>query len=377
MTSILITATALLFVSCNNEESIDTPKLESASLSKSEVVDVLKNIDIDVVLAQEIHRFVTDAMTWGRDEKISFKNILSDKNPTRAAGPSIIKERLRILSSKRTQTRATGENNLNETDLLSVLGNSDFIIYWPYSEDWDGKELPTLVAAPNDEDAQEAYGYKVCFENKKMFFEKTLVDEDYMMQHPVWVINEEKEDSDVIYLPTSDITVKEKSKPKYANTTSDDSIYVWKLNRMKVTHQYDGAFKGGSDIDIQVAYPALTGYVAMINKFRVNFSRKTIRKKRWKDINQILNYNWRKEQITNGLLISEYDPAGVEITIEMVLSKKNENGTSASVTAKFKIQNHDEQIAQTPLDRSYILRHDTLYFDRNRVTMVAPIIAEE
>ena len=51
---------------------------------------------------------------------------------------------------------------------------------------------------------------------------------------------------------------------------------------MRVTHQYDSWIAGGSEIDIQVAYPILDGYVAGTNRYRLNFTRKDIKNKKWK-----------------------------------------------------------------------------------------------
>lgn len=367
-------AAGMLAVSCSNDESMEAPQTVQ-SLTKTEVVNVLKDINIDAALASEIHGFVSDAMASGRDEKISFNKMLSGDVKTRANGQTLIAKRIKSLITSKTKTRSVN-GALADANLINELTDSDFIIYWPYSENWDGKELPTLVAAPEDEDAEEAYGLRIIEGNDGLQYERVLVNEDYAELHPVWVVNQEVEDPNVVYAITSDASTEEENAPMYIKKRSEaNTLYVWKMTRMKVTHQYDGLFYGGSEFDIQVVYPVLPGYAAITAKNRVNFSRKTIRKEKWKDVNVLLNTNWKEEQITNALIITESDD-GDPITITSTVTSKLDNGTQIGSSISFTITDEDDMITQQPLDRDYVLQHSELSFDSGRVSVVVPIEAE-
>ncbi len=375
VSSLVLTA-GMLAVSCSNDESMEAPKTVQ-SLTRTEVVNVLKDINIDAALASEIHGFVSDAMASGRDEKISFNKMLSGDVKTRANGQTLIAKRIKSLITSKTKTRSVN-GTLADANLINELTDSDFIIYWPYSENWDGKELPTLVAAPEDEDAEEAYGLRIIEGTDGMQYERVLVNEDYAELHPVWVVNQEVEDPNVVYAITSDASIEEENAPMYIKKRSEaNPIYVWRLKSMKVTHQYDGLFRGGSDFDIQVVYPISTGNVSMPSKIRVHFSRKDIRKKRWKDVNVLLNSNWLLNQITNGIVLTEGDRGGDDVSIKLSVQFKDPvSGITSSVECSVTYKSNDEYIGQLMLNRDYMLQNSTLTFDNNRVTMVAPISVE-
>jgi hypothetical protein len=185
-----------------------------------------------------------------------------------------------------------------------------------------------------------------------------------MQKHPVWVITDKEPDDGVIYLKSIE-------SDKLITRATRQTGYLWNLDSMQVTHQYDGVFSGASDIDIQIAYPVLPGYSGTVNKFRVSFPRKTIRKKKWKYINMPLNTDWTSNQITNGILVTESDP-GDNVNVTMSYAYQDGNNTfSGNVVTT--IGEDDEMIGQTSLARSYILSFGRYSFDSNHVNMVMPI----
>lgn len=361
---------AYMFVtSCSNEEDLEPSSSNVCDLTREDVVDLLKDVDIDIALSKEIHNFVSNSLSVGRDEDIRIGTMLSTE--TRSNGQTLFAQRLKQTLKKHSITR--GDIDESDVHLLDKLVSSDFIIYWPYSEDWDGKELPTLVAAPKDKNVEEAYGLKITQENGRKVYQKILLNEEYAMKHPVWVINEKKDDTNVTYLITSE---EDEELPMFTRSATD-SIYVWKLTRMKVTHQYDTWFYGGSEFDVQVAYPVLPGYTAAMTTVRVEFSRKTIRKENWKYFNHYLNTNWRPEQINNGLSIFEKDdgdPMEVSITVNY---KINDYSTGSS-TIKWTISDDDDHIGQLVVDRDFIIQNgeEVLLFDNSRVRIIAPLIPQ-
>lgn len=368
--TVAILVAGMLTTACRNEDTVGDFTPENENITKTNVVELLKEIYIDDALAQEVHSYVTNALASGHDEEIRFTKILSDQ--TRNNGQSIMAERLKQLVTEHVATR--NNNDGFDTDMLKTLANSDFIIYWPYSDDWDGCEMPTLVAAPENEDAEEAYGIKIVQEGDVISYEKVLVNEEYTMQHPVWVVNKKKEETGVVYAPTSYMDdygpVRQSVKRSAGNP-----LYVWKMTGMRVTSHHDGVFYGGDEYDIQVVYPKLPGYAEITAKFRVEFSRKEIRKGRWKFPNILLNTNWREEQVTNALIILESDD-GNPITIGATVTAKLDDGTQVGTTTSITITDDDDIICVQPIDRDYALQNEGYYFDGGSVIVAAPIIVE-
>jgi len=368
LASYMLLAMGLLTTSCSNDESMETPNAEvTQQMTRSQAVDILRNMNFDHALSKEIHGCVTNSLASGRDEYVRLSELMSKE--TRSGGQSLFATRLINLFMDKYITRS-----IEAEDMLKELTNSDFIIYWPYSEDWDGEELPTLVAAPDNEDATEAYGTKITRDGYKLRCDTVLVDEDYAMKHPVWVINTKKEDPNVAYIPMSNGEDGD-SDECLTTRAAGNPLYVWKMTRMKVTHQYDGLFNGGSEFDIQAVYPNLPGYAAISTKHRVNFSRKDIRKERWKDLDLLLNSNWREDQITNALIITEWDN-GNPITIGTTVKSKLDDGSELSASIGVTITDDDDPIVQQTLDRDFVFQNSVYSFDSGKVTAVIPINVE-
>ena len=75
------------------------------------------------------------------------------------------------------------------SEWLDRLAESDVQIYWPFSESWDGEELPVITFDPED-DSEVNIGYRIT-EDSEGFrrIEEVLVDESVAMEAPVWVVN--------------------------------------------------------------------------------------------------------------------------------------------------------------------------------------------
>lgn len=362
----ILTTIVLFLISCNSDDLMIKSNYNdecNETLSKETVFKLLFQIGIDEDLCSEIHTLIEQEVKSGNDENIVFRDILAEKQTTRSNNTSILKNRLLALLEHTRATEASCSSNI-----IAQLEHSNIFIYWPYSEDWDGKELPTLVIAPEDEDVAVCQGWTLVNESNEIKAYPRIINEDYAMKHPVWVINQAKEDSNnweyrvvPIQTRTTSSTVQNTSNP-------------WQVTRMRVTHQYDSWIAGGSEIDIQVAYPILDGYVAGTNRYRLNFTRKDIKNKKWKSLTDIyLNTNWRPEQITNYLVISESDGGSkVEIPASVKYNNKD-NGVEFNASVKITIESHDERIAQSSIDRDFMLTKDTLSFDNGRVSMIMPI----
>lgn len=372
LASSMLLAMGLLTTSCSNDESMETTNAEvTQQMTRSQAVDILKNMNFDHALSEEIHGCVTNSLASGRDEYVRLSELMSKE--TRSGGQSLFATRLINLFMDKYITRS-----IEAEDMLKELTNSDFIIYWPYSEDWDGEELPTLVAAPDNEDATEAIGVKIIQGGGEVSYEDVLVDEDYMMQHPVWVVDTKAENPNVVYITPSNGENEISRAPRNITRVGTDTIHVWRLQKMQVTHQYDGPFKGGPDIQIHVSYPSVSGSVNTTSVHQIDFSRKDVKKKRWKDVNLVLNTDWTKNQIDNGIFIIEQDWDGksANVTSTLSLTYQDDNGFQGTTNVTIKYSTNDEFIAHDVRKRSYMLHHSDMSYDNNQVNMIAPLETE-
>lgn len=372
LASCMLLAMGLLTTSCSNDESVETPNAEvTQQMTRSQAVDILRNMKFDHALSEEIHGCVTNSLASGRDEYVRLSELMSKE--TRSAGQSLFATRLINLFMDKYITRS-----IEAEDMLKELTGSDFIIYWPYSEDWDGEELPTLVAAPDNEDAAEAMGVKIIQDGGDVHYEDVLVDEDYMMQHPVWVVDTKAENPNVVYITPSNGENEISRAPRNITRAGTDTIHVWRLQKMQVTHQYDGPFKGGPDIQIHVSYPSVSGSVNTTSVHQIDFSRKDVKKKRWKDVNLVLNTDWTKNQIDNGIFIIEQDWDGksANVTSTLSLTYQDDNGFQGTTNVTIKYSTNDEFIAHDVRKRSYMLHHSDMSYDNNQVNMIAPLETE-
>ena len=74
-------------------------------------------------------------------------------------------------------------------DYIDALESSDIQIYWPFSEDWDGKTPPVITFDPGD-GSETNVGYKTIVDAQgNRTVTEVIVDEKMASEQPVWVIN--------------------------------------------------------------------------------------------------------------------------------------------------------------------------------------------
>lgn len=389
--AMLLCATMVAFLSaCSNYDynwtESDSTKQDfpnEKNITTRGIAKFIARINKDVPLCKEVQTMVKNSIINGRDEAITFKEILqSDFNGTRASNCSLLKHRIQNRFSK-DLTRSSPEveeeeyEQIEEDEMMEVpeeiedLIGSDCQIYCPYSEDWEEGEEPVIAYMPeDDEDGDVCYAY---YEREDMegctILDSILIDENYAQMHPVWIINKIKPLPEGSYyaVPVS-------SNANDSSTIATpviNNVYCWTLTQMQVTKNYDSWLAGGSEFDFQIIFPELTGYTCTINKFRVTFTRKEIKRKTIKNYDIILNSNWRVEQKTNGIIIYEGDPS-TRIK-EGKITTRNDNG---NIETTFTYGNYDDFVGQTSIDREFMLSssNDFYAIDGGHIKLKMPVI---
>ena len=175
----------------------------------NEVVEILTLLPISQQQLNEVHAAVSSSSDNGYDEEYMMGDLFrspgsgvgdkSAKSPNAYEAPmrELICDAVKNLSDKSSGTRADHEelNVLRTLDrigpeaFLSALERSDMQIYWPFSEDWDGSQMPIMTYDPED-GSDSNIGYRLV-EGDDGFrhVEEVLVDEAMAKKSPVWVVN--------------------------------------------------------------------------------------------------------------------------------------------------------------------------------------------
>lgn len=339
-----------------------------SGIQLSSVAYMLSDLSFDINVCNEVHGAVTDALRCGLDESYYFHEIL-DGRENKIATKSYDNSGLGAiiydyLSSIQTKSTDAG---LIDADLLM---NSDIQIYWPYSENWDGVSMPAITFAPEDESQDWNYAYVM--DNGKI--DTIVVNEEYMEQHPVWIINK----SDIPYdaLPNfvngefvknnvAYIRSAENSDEEFPTfvpqTKSGEPVYTVYLGKMMSEKQHDSVWSGGSEFvvqcgavgDLQITNEnQLTSSNIKVTTMTVLLSRKDIKNKKWKTMNSILVSNWYPNELNAAFMVHEDDNSG-EIHVEkFTLSVKL--GKIFSINIDLKRQMQDDYIYKTVYDRNFI-----------------------
>ena len=177
---------ALVFgaVSCNSidKSEFDISQNLKGGEQRENIARVIASMEIDNAEVSKIHAGVLKALDEGLHETYFMKELMCEDS-------KIVK--------RETQTSAFIEyieklenNDDSLTQLLEYYkeGNNANIlqIYWPFSENWDGKTKPAITFLP--EDNTQATNKAYYMEDGKL--KSVEVDRNYAMSHPVLIINE-------------------------------------------------------------------------------------------------------------------------------------------------------------------------------------------
>lgn len=168
------------------------PEPDAPALSLKGLAKMFTELPIDASHLREVYDAVGHSSGNGYDEEYTMNCILSNpgagvgdnEGPTRAAAyANPLRNLIRDYYGQNPPTRGSVD------ELLERLAESDYQLYWPYSEDWDGKTFPIITWDPGF-GAESGYGYEVTMTSDSIRIVNTVyVDETVARKRPVWVLN--------------------------------------------------------------------------------------------------------------------------------------------------------------------------------------------
>lgn len=165
-----------------------------------QVARILSELPLDKQHLEEVRTAVQASSSNGYDEEYTMRDLFAD--PGRGVGddrlPSKSDSRqfqspLRDLIEQHVRssitTRATSSGTPDPDRFLDALMSSDVQIYWPFSDSWNGTQMPVITFDPEDgSDANVGYRLLVS-EGGTRRVEELIVDEVMARESPVWVVN--------------------------------------------------------------------------------------------------------------------------------------------------------------------------------------------
>ena len=319
----LVSVALLSFQACDETDPLmvspETPS-EELSVTPASVARMLSGLPLTIDQVREVWDGAMASSANGYDEEYTFKDMFAF--PGRRVGDDLIG----------TRSAATYPFPLSSM-VSDNLASSGLQIYWPYSESWDGKSLPTITYCP--EIALESnVGYlREELPDGSWIVKEMVVDEDYARCHPVWVIGWNDDAGAVTP------QVAEAIRPESATRAATD-FKTLRLKEFKAHVQYDSWLAGGSEFYIKCgSLKAFTAdIVADLSKYNPEITDLMIKVKR-AQTGKALRYN--------SVIVSEWSSQLTECAFLMIEDdggKVTSWKSSGKVTIKSKSYGFDVEI---------------------------------
>lgn len=262
---ILIISALMLTLSCeilDNDPDKHVKEDYDVYVELEDMAAILANIPLDDDHLNEVHNAVSSSCGNGYDEEYTMRDLFT--SPGSGVGDVEVKSAgqyhrpLRDLIEEylRESPPVKSAEHPDPDAYLAALTESDIQIYWPYSENWDGEQLPVITFDP--EDGSEAnIGYRLIKDSDGLRrVEEMVVDETTARTQPVWVVNR---NSDAGY---KTLEMLRKENPEWGDgggnivirpqmSKSTDSCRSLLLKEFTMKRNYDSWFGGASEFFVK------------------------------------------------------------------------------------------------------------------------------
>ena len=229
-----------------------------------DVAQMIAALPIQSEQLQEVYAAVSTSTANGYDEEYMLRDLFvnpgagvgQDEDTKAGSYSRPMKDLIREYLSEKYVTKA-GEPDYSQIDTyIDQLASSGAQIYWPYSENWNGKSLPILTYDPGN-NSETNTGYEIVINaDGSRSVEELIVDEEVAMSRPVWVINNNDDSS------FKSLEMRRKEDPDWGrggtvlvksgdSEADDDDVHTLILKDFMMTRNLDSWFGGGSEFFIK------------------------------------------------------------------------------------------------------------------------------
>ena len=353
-------------------ESRETPP----AVPLEELAEIFSGLPFGPEQMHEVSDAVGASVENGYDEEYTMADLFTvpgagvgdDRLETRSGAPRKtysrpMKDLLADNLKERFSTR--GPDGPSAEEYMALLTDSDLQIYWPYSENWDGKTYPVITYDPAD-GSNNNVGYRLDVRSDgSREVSKVNVTEEFARENPVWVINR---NDDAAY---SSVELLRRQDPSWGTSGGsvvikgtawpDDDMKTLKIKNFKALRNYDSWFAGGSEFFIKCGsvekFTASTEaemklYNPHVTDFMMEIRRGQVGK--ILPFNAILVTDWSPQMEKCAFLITE-DDGGTRTTWKASIAVKF-SSKSYGIEVNIPVNLHDDIVWRGSLSSKYIMK---------------------
>lgn len=347
---------------------------DPAPVPLEELAQIFSCLPLGQEQLDEVHTAVTSSLGNGYDEEYTMADLLTspgagvgERPAGTKAGAGRWQRPLRTLLEEYLErsyaTRAAG-TPAGVSEYLSALTQSDLQIYWPYSEDWDGRSLPVVTFDPGG-NMTANIGYEMHDDGS---VKEIVVNEETAMKRPVWVINR-NDDSGY-----KTIEMLRREDPGWGSggtivvhkdTKSSDNTKTLILKEFEMSRNYDSWFAGASEFFVKAGsvedFNASTEaemrlYSPTITDFMVVVKRSQVGQKI--PFQAVLVSEWTENLQSLAFLVTEDD--GGTVTSWKCTAKVTIKSKTYGFDMELPYKSKDDIVWRGQLTRKYIEKNNGL-----------------
>lgn len=355
--------------------------VDSTYVGLDEVAALLSSIHLKSAQLNEVYSAVTSSSGNGYDEEYTMRNLFA--SPGLGVGDKdtrtveAYQEPLRDLIERQVYAMTLSKSGGRTVDpgaFLDALTRSDIQIYWPFSEEWDGSEMPIITYDPEDGSAANI-GYRLVYnDDGSRKVEEVTVDEGMAREQPVWVVNR---NDDAGYTTLEMLrredpawgegggTIIVKPDAKAHAKSNDESFRTMILKDFTMNRNYDSWFAGASEFFVKTGYlddftasteAELRLYNPMVTDFMIVVKRNQIGVPQ--PFNAVLMSDWSELMSECAFMITE-DDGGTQ-TDWTAKAKVYISGKSYGVEISFPLNTRDDIVWRGCLSSRWFQANDNI-----------------
>lgn len=269
-----LAAGLLSAIACNRGDEPVGTKNNEGLMTKRDVARMLSSLPLGDGQLYEVYDAVNASSANGYDEEYMMADLLTSpgagvgERGSSATKATSYQKPIRSMIEEYLASHVSSSTKAGAADVqryLDYLQESGMQIYWPYSENWDGRTLPLITFDPGH-GAESNYAYVITStDNGYEVVDSVFVDETVAMSRPVWVINQ-NDDSDCVPLESFLGT---KSIWDFDDEAEDVDRYNLYIKDFTMLRNYDSWLAGASEFHVWCG--AVNGFYATTEEDLKNY----------------------------------------------------------------------------------------------------------
>lgn len=244
---LLLSLAVWAIAACDNRTIVpETPESEQPVFTMQNIAQMFSSLPLGPQQLDEVYQAASSSSGNGYDEEYTLRNLFqtpgSGVGSTKASNSLSGTPLKDMIASYLQEKYSTKAGAADVEKYINELIESDYQIYWPYSEDWDGETFPIITFDPGY-GAESNYGYRISYTPYGVkVVDSVYVDENVALKQPVWVINTNSDQG----FTTLEMLMKQ---PSYIRTKAGSKTL--NIKTFTALRNYDSWFGGASEFIIR------------------------------------------------------------------------------------------------------------------------------